>query len=269
MKIFPSLALAALKANSGGAWRVWEFARSIDRQGSGAIYEADLRNHCNELKVNGGTYKRWLKQAIDLGLFISVSRGRLVLIGIKTACLILECKRVDTRRVEIPNNKLVGKGWRAWIWAAYEMEFKGRPISRKTQYQLTGKHPETQRRYDNAAGVIRKANYAKGKLSADYLASIQEFDRRAAPFVMDGVVWWRLPDARFSKKIKLAGKGMSGKINKTLRYSGISKRRDAGDCVRLFCENEKELKSTLKKISHSDRKTPDTYLLQGRIWLQS
>lgn len=259
IRIYPNLGFYAIKSNAGGSWKLWEFARFLDIKGSGAILEEDLFSLCNKLQVNGGTYKRWLKQAIDLGLFRSVYSGKkLIILGIVKVCLTFGCTHVNTRQVEMPIECLAGKDWRAWLWTSYEMEFKGHPISRNTMYELTSKHPQTQRRYDNQTKVIRHKNYAISNLNESHLTMEQERGMHKGLFVMNTghkkVLAWRLPDARSSEVVGLIGKGMSRKVNHILgsyHTPGASV-----EWVRLFNQTEDQLKTTNHKLARPDYKHP-------------
>jgi hypothetical protein len=268
IKIYPNLGLSAIKYNAGGAWRLWEFARFLDKSGSGAILEEELLDLCKSLNVNGGTYQRWLRQAKALGLFRSVYNDKkLLILSLIKTCLTFNCVRINTRRVEMPINCFTDKRWRAFVWSGYEMEFRGHPISRETLYKLTGKHPCTQRRNDNSTEVVRHKNYALSNMNESHLPIEKEHGRHKGLFIINTgskkVLAWRLPDSRSSETVFLSGKGMSRKVNHILG-SYQTPGADA-EWIRLFNHTEDQLETTNKKLAKSEHRHPhEIYSLSHR-----
>jgi hypothetical protein len=169
----------------------------------------------------------------------------------------------------MPAALLVGPGWRARIWAAYESTHNGRPISRERMQKIVNVPVSTQRFRDSQAGVVRKQNHAKLKARADALPGLQEYGKHKALYLRkDGHIGSRKPDSRFTDLASRAGKGRARKANATLQrmqqdFGSSLMRRALSDSVssgiagiRLFNSTPDQRKNTQKRIARLDLQTP-------------
>ncbi len=140
-----------------GALRLWEFAHYLDTNGRGLIERDVLK--CRMLQhVSARTFRRWLRQAHDLGLINPWSRGywQLEAHGKAYRRLGLRC---DRRKATIDIGALFRPGWKAVLFDAFVAIIGERPISRKTIETLTGKSASSQRRYQKRAGIKAMRNF--------------------------------------------------------------------------------------------------------------
>jgi len=150
----------------GGGWRLYVLAKALDghgREAVGSIDLDDLRAFAQYLGVIPRTWRRWYRQAVQTGLFDPAqTKGgawRLILPSAGKAAHYMGADDIG-RKVEMSAADLLGKGWKANVWAAFEAA-RGLQISRDRLEQMTGVPTSTQRYRDNVAQVQRTANYAQ------------------------------------------------------------------------------------------------------------
>jgi hypothetical protein len=282
VKFWPVIGIAAARRGYGGAWRAWTLAKNLDKIGLGAIPLVKLESLARELGIHPKTWRRWMAAARHLGLIRDTARGFIVLAGQAAAAVIFGCDNAGTRPASIAAGDLVGIGWQACIWAAYEQTHGGRLISRARQENLTGVPGRTQRYYDSQAGVDRRANYAITERPGDELAGMAEFEDRPGSFKFYDkkrrrlVCGYRLPDSRTasaaeslqrgrSKKIAKQIKRLAYKRNDGLSILGQASSYDAGrvEFVRLFNWTGQQLRAENRKLARSDKQQPkELYLIK-------
>lgn len=290
IKLWPMVALWAIKANRGGAFRVWLLAKALDQAGSGWISRAQLWGFIGELGIGERKRRRWITDSLSVGL-IAESKRRggeevYILSSLAAAAEKLECKTIG-RPALLTVNRLISEGWRSYVWSAYLATLKGRPMSQACKESVTGIEKRTQRNYQN--GYRRKGkngevveilppfgearrNYAKTSLTADHLAGVKEHGRQSA-FVTRGRAWkhripdiheadyffrhfvmFRLPDIRTVPIFvsQPSPKGRSRKAQKQLNHSFSLERVKAGAIVRLFHESLEGVEGALRKLARAD-----------------
>jgi hypothetical protein len=132
----------------GGDWRLYVLAKALDRQGLGMIPRDDLRAYALALGVHVRTFQRWMTEARNHGLFIDVqARGgewMLLLPNPGAAAYGMGCE-VGRRKVRIKADLLIGKGWKAHVWAGVEATSRlpgGRQMARERLQALSSNHPQ-------------------------------------------------------------------------------------------------------------------------------
>jgi hypothetical protein len=190
--------------------------------------------------------------------------------------------------------RLFGKGWKAPVWAAYEMTHSGRLITRERQRKLVNVPVSTQRYRDRQAGLIRHPNFAKSNMRSDKLAglklaALEGYSKHRGLYLRnDGLVGWRLPDSRTTDVAECAGRGRARKANIIIRRhqlqnSSSPERRALSDeaatsnpdYVRLFNSTAAQRRASERKLSRADdRRVREVYELahEGRpgessIWM--
>jgi hypothetical protein len=265
VKTWPIMGLRADQSNAGGPWRIWTLARTLDRKGSGAILRDDLQAYCTKLGLPRGTFRRWLAEARKLGIITEreyfTGSKRLILAGADRAAELLGCPHVGGKRAAIPVNYLIGEGWKAYIWAGYIATLRERPASRETMRKMTGVPERTQQEYERQAGIVQLANYAHDEAwGAEHLAGIRENERPHAFTWHDRetdkkIIVWRTPDTRIAPAdVSCASKGRTRKVNKKLNHvsSFCMERASTRQVFRLFHDDPKSVKATIRKISKAD-----------------
>ena len=261
IRIFPSMGISAIKSGDVGAWKVWLAARHLSKGNDGVEIEK-VKSLCTKY-VTYRTFPRWIKRANEIGLLKTVTNGtRVVITGEKKAALIFGCV-VEPNRVEIKIKHILGKNWRAYLWAAQNACITSGPISRVKLQQITGKDKRRQRIWDNKAGVKRIKNIAKTSYSGDMVDGIKEFTKEPYFRLFDKksgkwIAARRLPDTRTCKEVKVVGGGRSKNINVASAHLAIINCNYSGrglNCVRIFCDNDRQIKKTLRHIRKSDNYT--------------
>ena len=143
------IAAARRYSKIGGGWRLYVLAKALDPQGLGKIAREDLRDYALFLGVNVRTFERWIKQARNAGLFytdVQNSSGQwmIVMANAGIAAAELNCETIG-RKVTLPAAALIGNGWKARAWAAYEITHNGQPIARETMQKIVNVAVSTQR----------------------------------------------------------------------------------------------------------------------------
>jgi hypothetical protein len=273
VKFWPLMGVAAAKHGEGGAWQAWTLAKSLDKSGTGAIPMADLQALVSDLGINPRTWQRWMAAACRLTL-IHVRSNSPELISLAShaaAAVLLGCDDIGTRPASIRAGDLTGKGWRSYVWAAYEVTHGGRPISRAKQEQLTGVPTRTQRAHDNQAGVDRRPHYAISDQPTDELTIVSELGNHKGAFKFydkkhpHGVLAWRLPDSRTTTAAESLQRGRSKKISKAIARLNFQRLNDSSilgrvqrfdpgnvQALRIFHMTGQQLRAAERKIARMD-----------------
>ncbi|MBT5119640.1 MAG: hypothetical protein HOM34_02830, partial [Planctomycetes bacterium] len=149
---------AAKRASgTGGAWRLFTLAKALDghgREAVGRISLDDLRDFVRSLGVTSRTWRRWYRQAVEIGLLDPVQNKSgawaLILPSAGKAAHYMGADDIG-RKVEMSAADLIGKGWKSRVWAGYEAA-RGLQISREKMQKITGVAASTQCYRDNKAG---------------------------------------------------------------------------------------------------------------------
>jgi hypothetical protein len=261
-------------SGSGGAWRLYALAKALDghgREARGHVELDRLRAFALHLGVHPKSFRRWYKSAVSIGLFddpVQNKRGawRLILPSAGKAAYYMGADDIG-RKATMSAGDLIGKGWKARVWAAYEAA-RGLQISRERLQKTVNVPVSTQRYRDNQAGVNRQANYAQSNYKADSLSMLKEYGHYKGLFVANNKsVYWRLPDTRTTDIATDAGKSRGRKAKAELRYlqeqehnGAFKMQRANGDDLdvnsieffRLFCHTPAQRKASEKKISRQD-----------------
>lgn len=266
IKIWPTLLLAATKDNRrgdgdshhSGAARLWFIARQLDRKGAGWIYKADLWAVLAGLEVGDRKRRRWIADALDLGLLVkSKIKGVYTLAGLARGAILLGCNKAETPAI-IPIGDLVQPGWKARCWAAYLATTRNRPISQNVKESITGISPRTQRNLQAAApGITARKNYAQTQLRGDHLTGLQEHGRPGAFVGAGNRVVFRLPDAHYVPAFyaQLAHRGRSRKAQKIINHLS-TEGQVKGNFLKLFHERLNSARAVLRKLARSDIEQP-------------
>ena len=272
------IAAARRFSKLGGGWRLYVLAKALDPQGRGMIARDDLRDYALFLGVEVRTFERWMKQARYAGFFIDLqSRGgawMLRMVNAGQAAAELQCETVG-RKVTLPAAALIGNGWKARVWAAYEITHNGQPIARETMQKIVNVAVSTQRYRDVQAKVNRVKNFAKSdmRLKGNQLPGLKEESGRKNFFIdKDGFINWRLPNSYIFTTALRGGKGRGRKANKTIRniqsvdsllllQQALRQEEEYNpDIVKLFNQNPQQAKKAMKKLAKIDnRKVKDIY----------
>ncbi|NUQ86496.1 MAG: hypothetical protein HUU11_17470 [Anaerolineales bacterium] len=284
--LYPVMAIRAARRSSrvGGGYRLYVLAKALDTQGRGSVSRDELREYALSLGVSPRQWQRWIIEARNNDLVTDVQRAsgewELILPSAGVAAYSMGCDGVGTRKAEMSAADLIGPGWKARVWAAYEATHNGKPISRERMQKIVNVPVSTQRYRDAQAGVVRQQNYAKLKAKADSLPGLVEFGtRHKALYVRkDGYIGSRKPDSRFTDIALRAGKGRARKANATLhrmqRNDGLSLMRqalsqdvtpetdatnDQSVYVRLFNFTPAQRRASERKIAKLDLSRRDLY----------
>ena len=254
-KVWPLVILTAIQNKRGGAARLWFMAKSLDKDGSGKVSQAALFAHLAMMKVGGRKRRRWLRDALDLGLFREViyRNGEIVyrLASWGRGAAMLGCSQIGSP-ASVTARSLVLPGWRSLVWAAYLATLEGQIISQETKYRLTGVDPRTQRNYQAALEVKRIQNYSNTDLSdpGDFPGKHLFINPKTKKVVQ------RLPDILIipSETARSLPKGRSrkaqGELNSRMLGENLSySAAGPNDSVmRLFHETKKGAEGAIRRL---------------------
>lgn len=280
VNFYPVMAVHAARRSSrvGGGYRLYVLAKALDRQGRGAVSRDQLRNYALSLGVSPRQWQRWIIEARNSDLLTDVQRAcgewEFILPNPGAAMFAMGGLSVGGCRATMKAADLIGYGWKARIWAAYEATHNGKPVSRERIQKTVNVPVSTQRYRDAQAGVLRQQNHAKLQAKADQLPGLREFGtvHKGLYVRKDGFIGSRKPDSRFTDIASRAGKGRARKANATLhrmqRNDGLSLMRqalsyhvtqpelfatnDQSVYVRLFNFTSKQREAIEKKLDRAD-----------------
>lgn len=260
VKIWPVIVLASIRANQGGAARAWFIARNLDLKGTGQghIQKAALREYLKIAGVDDRQRRRWLSQALELGLLtLSRSGSEYYIVGLAEGAKLLGVQYAG-RPAVIAAHRFVDHGWRAYIWAAYLATLNNRPISQETKCNLTGIDPRTQRIYQSKASGSARPNYTQTILPGSHISGMHDNGKPGAFIGRNGKIVVRLPDIRVVPMFVAQSRprGRSRKVQKQLN-SSFSLERAKGNYFRLFHETHQGLEKEQRKLAHADVAMPD------------
>lgn len=271
---YAELGIEAARRSSrvGGGWRLWQLGKALDyKSGTGHVKRDDLKDYLLSLGVNVRTFERWIIQARknDFISDIQSAAGEWLVIlhnpG-KVGASMDSAKL--SQRVVIPAEALVGGGWKARVWAAYETIYNGQPVGRG-RLQIISDVPRSTQKYREAqAGVKRVRNIAQLDQNADKLPMIRDYARNPFAFYDDGRggIIQRLPNSYQYTKAQRVNRGRARKVNRIMKsiqsQNGLSITRRAlsddgeykNDMVRLFNGTPEQTKRTLKKLAKIDNR---------------
>lgn len=262
IKIWPTLLLAATKdkrrgdddTHHSGAARLWFIARYLDKPGSGWVHKADLWAVLAALKVGERKRRRWVSDALGLGLLLENKRKKVYrLAGLARGAVLLGCAHVGMPAT-IGLTALVETGWKARCWAAYLATTKSRPISQNVKESITGIIPRTQRNLQKAApGILARKNYAQTQLRGDHLTGLEEHGKSGAFVGIGNKIVYRLPDAHHVPAFyaSLAHRGRSRKAQKVINLSS-SEGREQSSVLKLFHERLESARAALRELARSN-----------------
>jgi hypothetical protein len=246
--------ISAWQSGNGGAARAYFTVRYLDGQGAGKVTVKGLEDLYNLLGVAGRSWRRWLSDALKLGLmkkyrladgcwyFGYVSLGR--------AALLMGAERVGAHPVVVGLAEFLGHGWRAAVWGGYVAAQGGRPVSQAVKRSILGVSERSQSRYQAVARVKKITNYTdRGAADPGRVEGLRDACGMAV-FERRGRVRQKLPDILVvpTSSARVLRRGRSRKATKDLNYS-LSRERDK--CLssgRLFCVGAKQVKTALRRI---------------------
>jgi len=250
-KVWPMLGLSAIKHRRHGAWRAWETARHLDQAGSGRVDPDKLLRYFKEQGLEPRTRRRWVADALRLGL-LRKTTGGLYYVNLAIAAINLECFELGIpANIHIEN--IFHKGWRSLIFDAYNATLPG-PMSQRRKHALTRITPRTQRNYQRCSPGISRTNFARREEPADHVHGLRH-ERGLAVFT-DGKnrIIQRLPDIRVIPPTVAtrAPMGRTRQAQKIINASRFLGRRSAEPIFKLFHESDKGARQAVRRIGRSE-----------------
>jgi hypothetical protein len=207
VKIYPLTGLKSLReTEAGGAWRLFVLAKNMAGV-SDHIGRETLKQALLSFGVQEYNFRRWLDAGRRNNLFTDVQRKSgewmLILPSWKNAAKEFETN-LD-RPVIIETKLLFSKGWRAHLFAFWQASYTNngeRLVSQRKQAEVTGIDPQTQRQFNEEAGVKSTRNFAISNIHANGYSGVLEFGNRACLFEYwdnekhQKYLGWRLPNSR-------------------------------------------------------------------------
>lgn len=271
VKIQPEVLLKAARSQNGGAARLFFLAKQFNQSGSRTIEKSEFMRWLLSLGISRRVSELWLARALEIGLMTRRDQW-LDLAGRARGYMILGCNKIYKQDALIELNKLISKGWQAWVWACYVERFNERPISQAALRGLTDIPERDQREYERRAGVKKVRNIAFDmSRKADQLAGTLEFEKKQNAFNYQGVLAWNMPNSRRVNGVSYANKGRNRKIQKAINCSCKKEARD-NKVLTIYHHTAEGLKSALnkaKRLSIQGFDLPDWLYLQTkqeRFW---
>lgn len=257
-------------SHNGGGWRLYVLAKTLDKSGLGRIKRDELEAFALALGVNVRTFQRWMKQARNNDLFIDVEKSGewwIILPSAGRAAAAMDIDRLS-RKVTMRAVDLIGKGWKARVWGAYEATFNGKPISREKMQKVINVPVSTQRYRDASAKVDRVRNYCKSAYRGSMLAGLKEHSKHKGIYLSkNGFIYWRLPNSYQVDFAMRGGRGRARKANKIIKsmqsVNGLFQKQQAlsfevatkDNIVKLFYTAQ-QAQTAMKRFNKVDESKP-------------
>lgn len=247
-------------------------ARALDVEGSGKVAREDLREALLEHGAHPRTARRWIRQAIEAGLFHDTnalhyrSQGK--------AAAIVGAERMASRPAIIENPAaLFDTGWLGVVWAAYTASRNGgktdlNPISRAALEKLTGVPERTQREYQKQSKKIKsiacQADFGRlNRRIKDTWTHVNNLRKETGKgyLLQGGRLIQRLPNVYVCDKTMQAGnRGRTGKAKREMQdhLSFVRQVKDDQDPERRYHQTEKAASKA------ADRNGGDHYWFTGQ-----
>ena len=251
-KLWTLLGIAATHAKHAGAWQVWTLAKALDPAGSGLVLRSLLLETISSLRVNIRNRQRWVRDAVEIGLLrerIKDGSKFYSLASVPNAAVILGCKHIGSKPASILTSNLFKKGWRNYLWAAQSTAYEDKLISQATKCELTGVSERTQRYYQSKVPGDFRRNFAHTRIDTKDIERAKETTGRHF-FKFRDKTYQRLPDVRIVPRevARSLPKGRSHKNQKAINKLLCIGKQDQYSCVRIFCETDKQVKASQKRI---------------------
>ena len=262
VRVYPDMAMAALKCEQAGPMRLWLLCHHLDKRGSGSLTLEALREFVigqtgvysqrqlmTVLAQGEGAfwvrYRRKYEIVDVLGRKRVIDRTHLRLIGQGQVAVALGVERMRIHAVSVRLKELLG-GMAAVSAALFASFHAGRgqterfnaPIARATLEAISGCSPAAQRLHDKKAGTHIRRNYARTGILAppgkpEVLAEARIKYGQAAFVVADrfvkrvakgtGAIAVQLPNSyRSGPELSRVGQGRKRRINQALSAAGKS-----------------------------------------------
>lgn len=281
LKIYSELLIKAWHEKVYGAYRLLFYCKALDpfENGiaKGKVSKSGLRRYLFSLGMIKKTIDRWILKSLELGLIrYSKEYHSYFLLSIGNAAIKIGCENIGKASI-ISAFGLMEVGNRSLVWAGYETNFNERPISQATKRELVGVDERTQRNYLRSMPGEAIGNYAHTRYFQDETQGLNQEDKTHC-FVFRGVVYQRLPNIRKVPRsvARPCSSGRRKKIQRiidraihTRKLLPCKREREPGSkSVRIFCESDKEIKASKKRIQYLDivdyQKPTDLFKLQVR-----
>lgn len=266
MKLYPEIILSAKQNGQPiNGYRVWFIAKDYCKGRRGSVPVKVFRAHLKGLGLARATYSRWIAEALETGLIRRYQSKRkgldyYSLAGWYAGAALAGCSRLHNTPAAMDLNDFAGQSWISLTWAAYELRFNGKPISRTTLKALTGVPYRTQQYREKKAKVKQINNYGiygdYGELAQknpDFIIGIYE---QPGVFINEftGELCQQLPNSRaIPEGIQPAKRGRTRKVNKLL--SALFN-RDAEakkqPFMKRYSNSHKETRSIKAKLKKRD-----------------
>jgi hypothetical protein len=177
VRIWPQLTLWATQQNMGGAIRVWAFAKALDPSGSGVVEKSRLLSYLEWMNVSSASRYRWLRSAVQSGLLRPVRNDSQFLItSIHKTGESLDCPDIGPRCLTDAKT-LTLTHWKSNVWDLILTQFKNRPVSRATLFQITGIPGRTQWELERFGLVQVHHNWCISNVNPALITPYTEFSR--------------------------------------------------------------------------------------------
>jgi len=263
IKIYPAIGLAAKRNRAGGSFRLWIVARHLDQpEGSGKVRIKDLKEYLESVNVHPRTYRRWISNAVAIGIFEQDLSGRYFRYKspARTA-IIFKAKTILTPVMIQDPACLFSPGWIGVVWAGFlESLNRDRPISRAVLEKISGVPETTQRYYEhlagdmievfpsfNVIGPIREKDPEKRGEQVQHLRRSQDDDSYR---IIGNSLVQQLPNVYTASGINRSSPGRSKKERAILSDS-FSGQRVNEENPRLYYNSRRASEKAAKRHEHT------------------
>jgi len=251
LKVFPMIGLFAAMAGKSGSFRAWIIARNLDN-GTGRFLKVRL-NQAIEDRTTKRTRQRWIKEALQLGIFTVSRCGKyLRYISVDKVARVYHAPNI-VKPIIVKSDDLFSPGWHGLLWAGYlDSRNDQQPISRETLERITGVQIRTQINLekDNELIVKYHCQAVLGKVS-DPQNAFENLQNNPDPSIRikGNKIIKQLPNTYKTRGVRQAKKGSTGKYSKLLKFSLSKSQREPDNKIRVFFKNQKRAYQAARKYN--------------------
>lgn len=159
MKLYPEIiVLADVTEQSISGYRIWFIAKDFCGGRANTVPVKAFRAYLRALGVSRASYNRWIKNALNTGLFKLIESKRKVsyyeLASWQRGAYLAGCERLS-KPVIVNRDDFLGRKWKSYVWGAYLSMFGDKPIARETIEKITTV-PERTQRYRERSGRVKQ-----------------------------------------------------------------------------------------------------------------
>lgn len=261
MKLYPEIiVLADVTEQSISGYRIWFIAKDFCGGRANTVPVKAFRAYLRALGVSRASYNRWIKNALNTGLFKLIESKRKVsyyeLASWQRGAYLAGCERLS-KPVKVNRDDFLGRKWKSYVWGAYLSTFGDKPIARETIEKITSVPERTQRYRERSGRVKQVENVAIHGNVLDNPDLVERlYNGYGFGYYIDDEhnLCQRLPNSKVAPDgVKSAKLGRTKKVNKALSSLLLNDAVEPKvETNRRYSDNFKQTRRIIRSLKRRD-----------------